>query len=92
MTEYTESNVETYDIKGGSIASLRPRADREDMIDAPLWWHERGLQQTASGYGRKLTTRYKLRFEGKDYRVYVTQFSNVGSGWILVRGRKIFVF
>ena len=35
------------------------------IIDSPLWWHERGLMQTATGYGRKLTTRYKVEFEGK---------------------------
>lgn len=92
MKEYKESDVETYDIKGGSISSIRPSADREDLIYAPLDWQVRGLQQTASGYGYKLTSPYKIRFEGKDYRVYVTCYSNVGSGWFRVRGRKVFCF
>lgn len=63
----------------------------EDLIDAPLWWHKQGLQQTASGYGRKLTQRYKISFNGKEYRLYTTIFSNAGSTWFKVKGRTIYV-
>jgi len=62
-----------------------------DLIDDPLPWQKQGLQQTASGYGRKLTSRYKINFEGKLYRLYVTIYSNAGSTWFRVKGRKIFV-
>ena len=61
------------------------------LIDAPLWWHDRGLQQTVSGYGRKLTTRYKVPFNGRNYRVYCTQISNVGSLWFEVKGERYYV-
>lgn len=61
------------------------------MVDSPLWWHKAGLQQTATGYGRKLTTRYKVQFEGKLYRVYATCYSNVASHWFTVKGEKIFI-
>lgn len=63
----------------------------EDLIDAPLWWHEQGLQQTASGYGRRLTSRYKIDFNGKQYRLYTTIFSNAGSTWFKVKGRTIYI-
>lgn len=66
-------------------------ADRTELIDAPLWWHKQGLQQTATGYGRKLTTRNKIHFEGKAHRLYCTCFSNVGSVWFTHKGQKIFV-
>lgn len=39
------------------------------------------LSETTTGYGKKLTSDYKIRFLGKDYRVYWTCFSNVSSVW-----------
>ena len=60
------------------------------LYDFPLWWHEKGLQQTATGYGLKLTTRYKVLFAGKLRRVYCTQISNTGSLWVVVDGVKHF--
>jgi hypothetical protein len=41
--------------------------------------------QTATGYGRKLTTRYKVEFEGKKRRIYCTCFSNSGSLWFMAK-------
>ena len=61
------------------------------LIDAPLSWHKLGLQQTASGYGKKLTTRYKIAHKGRTYRVYACVFGNAGSSFIIVRGEKIFL-
>ena len=58
-----------------------------DMLD----WQKQGLSQTASGYGAKLTTYYKINFEGKLYRLYNTCFSNAGSTWFKTKGKKIFV-
>lgn len=65
-------------------------AEDVPLIDAPLWWHDKGLQQTASGYGSKLTTRYKVEFEGKQRRIYCTCFSNSGSLWFTAKGKKYF--
>lgn len=59
------------------------------MKDSPLWWHKQGLTQTVTGYGLKLTTRYKVAFKGRWYRVYATCISNVASHWIMSQGRKI---
>lgn len=63
----------------------------KELLHAPLVWQERGLQQTASGYGRKLTTEWKISYNGKLYRLYCTCFSNAGSVWFMSKGKKIFV-
>jgi hypothetical protein len=60
--------------------------------DKPLWWHDRGLSQTASGYGLKLTSPRVVRLsDGRVRRVYVTCFSNIGTSWITVDGEKVIV-
>lgn len=57
------------------------------LIDRPLWWHRQGLSQTASGYGNKLTSRYCVLLPGetKPRRLYVTQWSNTGSHYVLIK-------
>ena len=63
--------------------------------DRPLDWQLMGLQQTASGYGRKLTSSRMLRFDndprGRWRRVYITIFSNSGTAWIVYQGQKYVV-
>jgi len=61
----------------------------EDLIEAPLQWQREGRQQTATGYGAKLTTSRKIRFNGKEYRIYCTCYSNSGTCWFTVKGRRI---
>ena len=61
------------------------------LIDAPLSWHKLGLRETASGFGKKLTTRYKIAHKDRLYRVYATVFGNAGSAFIIARGEKIFL-
>ena len=63
----------------------------KELIDSPLWYHKMGLSQTASGYGAKLTSRYKISYEGKEYRLYSSCYGNAASNWFKVKGRKIFV-
>lgn len=53
-----------------------------DAIMAPLWWQSKNLQQTASGYGRRLTTPYKVEVNGKWRRVYCCCYSNNGTLYI----------
>ena len=53
-----------------------------DLIEAPLWWQLKGLQQTASGYGSRLVTPYKVKFNDKWRRVYCRQYSNAGTLYI----------
>lgn len=50
--------------------------------DAPLWWQERGLSFTASGYGKRIPTRQMVKFNGKWRRVYCCIFSNIGTCYI----------
>lgn len=66
-------------------------ADRDELVHAPMWWHLKGLSETASGYGRKLNSGYKISFEGRLYRVYTTIFSNSGSNWFKTKERIVFI-
>lgn len=50
--------------------------------EAPLDWQIMGLQETASGYGRRLTTRYMVRFKGRWRRIYACQIGNAGTLYI----------
>ena len=58
-----------------------------------LWWQKQGLQQTATGYGRKLVTPYMLSIPGaaRPYRVYAICFSNCASHYILRNGERLFL-
>lgn len=64
---------------------------KEDLLPHHMLF----LQETASGYGKKLTTRYKVRVDNglsvRWYRVYSTCYSNVSSEFIVVRGERIAV-
>lgn len=60
-----------------------------ELIDRPLWWHERGLSQTASGYGSKLASRRCARLpDGRVRRIYVTCWSNSGTAWVTLDGKR----
>lgn len=85
MKLFTEADVDT--------AGMFPHiyADTQDLVDAEPDWMKRGLQQTATGYGARLNSGRKINFNGKLYRVYITQYSNAGSAWFISKGRKIFV-
>jgi len=63
----------------------------KDLIYKPLPWQKKGLQQTASGYGSKLTTTKMLKVGNKLYRVYVAQYGNAGSAYIIKNGKKLFL-
>jgi hypothetical protein len=56
-----------------------------------LWWQEKGLSYTASGYGAKIPSARMVYIDGRWRRVYVTQYGNAGSAWILVKGVKVSV-
>jgi hypothetical protein len=65
--------------------------DSADIVDAPMWYHEKSLMQTATGYGRKLNTGRKLRYNGRLYRIYCCCYSNAGSNYIIVKGETIYI-
>ena len=47
-----------------------------------LPWQKLGRLETASGYGMRLTTPYKVWFKNRWRRVYCAQFSNIGTTYI----------
>ena len=71
------------------MAAIKYIDENAKLIDSPLDWQKAGLQQTATGYGLKLTTRYKVPHNGRLYRVYATCVSNCASHWIMAGGEKL---
>lgn len=62
------------------------------IVDRPLWFHTAGLSETATGYGRRLrSSRCLVDARGRVRRIYITQFSNAGTAWIIVAGRRYVV-
>lgn len=48
-------------------------------------------RRSRSGYGRKLPTRWELYVDGRWRRVYVMQWSNAGSVYVIVGGKEVFL-
>jgi len=48
----------------------------------PLWWQERGLSFTASGYGSRIPTTWQIKVDGRWRRVYCRIYSNNGTLFI----------
>jgi hypothetical protein len=65
------------------------------VIEDPLPWQKAGLQQTASGYGRKLFTTRKLvmtdRRTRRTRRIYVCNYSNSGTAYVIVDGEWLVI-
>lgn len=50
------------------------------------------INRSRSGYGNKLPTSWELQLQDKRWRrVYVIQWSNAGSAYILVKGEMLFL-
>ncbi len=62
---------------------------RDQLISCPLAFHLAGLMQTATGYGSKLITDYKIRHNNRLYRVYACCYSNVSTFYICVKGKSV---
>jgi len=74
-----------------TAAPLEYLPDNPRIRHRPLWYHNRGLQQTASGYGRKLNSGMEAFHAGRWYRIYVCTVSNSGTAYIVTRGRWLIV-
>ena len=61
------------------------------LKESPLWHHVKGLSQTASGYGKRLATRYMVQFADscRWHRVYCCIFSNSGMLYAVKNGKDI---
>lgn len=57
----------------------------------PLWYHKQNLMQTATGYGSKLKTPFKVYYEGRMRRVYCRIFSNIGTTFIILNKKEVIV-
>lgn len=64
---------------------------RKQLTERRLPWQEQGLQETATGYGKRLNSGYMIDFEGRLRRVYITQYTNAGTAWFHYRGQKIII-
>lgn len=73
--------------KAGEPMSTEAVEIKTDM----LWWQEKGLSYTASGYGSKIPTRYKVKHNNKWKRVYCRIYSNIGTLYIMDKGEKLIV-
>lgn len=77
--------IAIYNAIGGTIGQFV-----NQVVDKPLEWQLHGLQQTASGYGSKLTTRYTVNCaDGRVRRVYARCYSNTAWFYIIVKGLKV---
>ena len=56
-----------------------------------LDWQIVGLQKTATGYGKKIPTSWKVRYLGKLRRIYQDVYSNSGVSYIIVNGKKLYL-
>lgn len=77
---FTRNDLEPVKSEYGDYWRLS--VDPEDFVDAPMWFHKHGLQETTSGYGKRLNTGKKLWFNNRLYRVYCCIFSNNGTCYI----------
>lgn len=46
---------------------------------------------TVSGYGGKIATRHMIRYAGRWRRVFVMQYGNAGSAYVVVNGVDTFL-
>ena len=85
MKHFTSADID----RSGSLPRLY--CEHMDIVVKMLPWQQRGLQQTASGYGRKLTTSGMIHFNGKLRRIYCCCISNAGSCYIVHEGKWLFI-
>lgn len=68
-----------------------------EYVDIDRWKYEnlavkgRLPGQDKMGYGKKITTGYRVLVGGSWYRVYATCFSNAASCWITKGGKKLHI-
>jgi len=53
-----------------------------------LEWQKQGLMYTATGYGSKIPTSYKIFKNNRFYRVYAMRYGNLGTLYILINNEK----
>jgi hypothetical protein len=81
-------------VLGTSQAETAPHrieaALKDLVVDEPQWMRWATIP-TASGYGKKIPTRYKLWHNNRLHRIYACCFSNVATTYIISCNRTIIV-
>ena len=62
--------------------------DTCEVITDLLWWQVCGLSYTATGYGGKIPSTRMVRLNNRWRRIYVAQYSNAGTAWVVLNGEK----
>lgn len=63
------------------------RTEKVEVKEALLAWQKQGLQYTASGYGKRIPTRYMVKTNNRWRRVYCVISSNVGTLYVGTLGK-----
>ena len=56
-----------------------------------LWWQAQGLSFTATGYGSAIPTSRMVKVGKVWRRIYCTIYSNSGTCWIEVNGKRYII-
>ena len=75
-------------------ATLRDKAGHSWRVKAKidlLWWQERGLTYTSTGYGKNIPTAYKVYAYGRWLRVYCCIYSNSGTRYVRSNGQEYYI-
>lgn len=59
----------------------------DDALIAGIKITEAPRSPSVTGYGSKIPTKYMLKLDGRWHRVYVMQYSNSGTAYVIHRGR-----
>lgn len=62
-----------------------------EALERPLSHHISGVSFTATGYGKKIPTRFVVLYKNRWRRVYCAVFGNSGSAYIEDKDKTIFV-
>ena len=71
---------------------MLPYLEISDVVSAAVDARAPRSGQTASGYGPKVPTRYRLTLtDGRTRRVYSAQYGNSGSAYVMRAGESIYL-
>lgn len=71
-----------------SVERTNPAFVTGMSTDLKLTWN---MVRTQQFYGPKIPTRTRIHYLSRWRRVYVMQYANSGSAYIIVRGRDVFL-
>jgi len=71
------------------LTALQQKRTHVEHKEDILWWQAQGLMPTATGYGSKIPTTWKVKHNNRWKRVYCRVFSNIGSLYILSGANEI---